>query len=106
MEQSRADFANNLSKYIRMSGLSQSDVANEIGVGKSTLTEWVHGRRFPRVEYIDRLAKLFGIRRGDLMGGELETLPSLIECEVRDLSADQMKRILSYIKFIKENPEA
>lgn len=42
-------------------GLTQKEVANEIGVSNKTLCGWENGRVIPRVCYIDILCSLYGV---------------------------------------------
>ena len=42
-------------------------VAGQLGVAVSTVSQWAHGRRFPRPEELDRLALQFGVSPGCLL---------------------------------------
>lgn len=66
-EWSKRVFAQNLQKQIAKSGKTQKDVADVIGVSAPTLNEWVSGKKFPRIDKIQRLADYFGILKSDLI---------------------------------------
>lgn len=60
-------FAKNLKKYINKSGKDRSIVAEETGFPYSTLTEWVNGKKYPRINNIERLASYFNVSKSDLI---------------------------------------
>ena len=71
-------FAKNLSFYIRYFEKNQKEVALAIGVTPASLNEWVKGKKYPRIDKIELLARYFGILKSDLIEdkGENKTLPS------------------------------
>ena len=60
-------FAANLSYYIEMSGKSQKDIAEIVGIAPSTFNDWIKGRKYPRIDKIELLANYFGIQKSDLI---------------------------------------
>lgn len=60
-------FAKNLQKYIARKGKSRKDIVSELNVSYSTLTDWVNGKKFPRIEKIEMLAEYFGVSKSDLI---------------------------------------
>ena len=70
-------FAKNLSFYIAKSGETQKEVATAIGVTPASLNEWVKGKKYPRIDKIEMLAKHFRILKSDLIEekGINKTLP-------------------------------
>lgn len=60
-------FASNLQKYMKLNGKSRRDVAEALGVSYYTLTDWVNGKKYPRMDKVEKLAKYFGILKSDLI---------------------------------------
>lgn len=60
-------FANNLRKFIKMSGKDRKEVAEALGIPYSTLTDWANARKYPRINSIEKLADYFGISKSDLI---------------------------------------
>ncbi|MBO5319073.1 MAG: helix-turn-helix transcriptional regulator [Ruminococcus sp.] len=60
-------FAKNLKKYILKSGKDRSIVAEETGFPYSTLTDWVNGKKYPRINNIEKLAIYFNVSKSDLI---------------------------------------
>lgn len=47
--------------------LKQIEVAGLCGVSPSTYRRWEWGKQFPRVPHLQRLARAFNMREGDLL---------------------------------------
>ena len=60
-------FAKNLKTHISKSGKNRKEVATELGVAYSTLTDWVNGKKFPRIDKVEMLAEYFGVSKSDLI---------------------------------------
>lgn len=64
----RLVFQQNLKQLIRDSGIEQKEIAEKVGVSTSTVSDWVNGRTYPRVDAMQRLARLFGTSTELLVG--------------------------------------
>lgn len=60
-------FAKNLCYYMELSGKKQTDIADYLGVSKSTVSDWCKGNMVPRMGKIEKLANYFGILKSDLI---------------------------------------
>lgn len=56
-------------------GLTQQELGEKLGLGKSTISEWESGKRMPGLELVEDIAKALGIDPWYLMGWSTE--PSL-----------------------------
>lgn len=66
-EWSKAIFAKNLRKYMEQSRKSQKELAEVVGVSAPTFNDWINGKKFPRIDKIQKLADYFGILKSDLI---------------------------------------
>ena len=66
-------FAKNLVYYLNISGREQKEVANEIGVATSTFNDWATGKKYPRIDKIEKLANYFRIKKSDLIEDKKST---------------------------------
>lgn len=55
-----------LRKYMEQNRMNQSDVAEKLHVSKQTISEWINGKKFPRVDRMQQLADLFGVLMSDM----------------------------------------
>lgn len=70
-EWSKQVFSRNLRQFIADSGKTQKEIADAVGVSAPTLNEWVSGKKFPRIDKIQKLADYFGILKSDLIEEKL-----------------------------------
>ena len=90
-------FASNLRRYMEFNGKSRRDVAEAIGVSYYTFTDWVNGKKYPRMDKVERLANYFGILKSDLIEDKTEK-PS----ENAELS-DNIKLLVDFAKSVPED---
>ena len=60
-------FGRNLRMYLEQSGKLAKDVAAYVGVAPATFSEWVNGKKYPRMDKVEMLADYFGILKSDLI---------------------------------------
>lgn len=58
----REIFVKNLRYMMEKKGISQADICRELGVSSATVSDWCTGKKYPRVDAMQRLADLFGVR--------------------------------------------
>lgn len=63
----REVFAKNLVRYMERSGRTQREVSEYMGVASSTFNEWMKGKKYPRMDKVEKLANYFGILKSDLI---------------------------------------
>lgn len=51
----------------KKAGLTQQQVADELGISDSAVNQWEKGKSFPRTEFLPKLAKLYGCTVDDLL---------------------------------------
>lgn len=59
--------ARNLRYYVELSGKTQKDLADLLGVSTSTFNDWMNAKKYPRIDKIEMLANYFGILKSDLI---------------------------------------
>ena len=63
----REVFAKNLTYYVERSGKTQKEIAEIVGVSKSTFNDWMKAKKYPRIDKIEMLADYFRILKSDLI---------------------------------------
>ena len=67
----KAIMAKNLKYYIERSGKDRRELAETWGFPYSTVTEWINGKKYPRIDRIEIMADYFGILKSDLIEEKL-----------------------------------
>ena len=62
----REIFARNLRSALASSYLNQAQLADICGVSRGTMSDWYHGRAYPRPEKLSLLANALGVTEYDL----------------------------------------
>lgn len=57
----------NTQYYMDKMGIERKDFAKAIGVPYSSLTDWINGKTYPRIDKIEKMANFFGISKSDLV---------------------------------------
>ena len=87
-------FAKNLKKYMQLNGKTRNEVCQALGIKYTTFTDWVNGKKYPRMDKIEMLANYFGIKKSDLIEDNDSFLIELVE----DSNTDE--RLLAYERNI------
>lgn len=72
-------FADNLNKLMRIKGITQTDIINDLKINKSTISTWCNGSRLPRMDKVQLIADYLGVSKSDLIE-EKETKEEAINC--------------------------
>lgn len=57
----------NIKFYMDQMRIDRRSFAKAIGVPYSSLTDWINGKTYPRIDKIQRMADFFGIEKADLV---------------------------------------
>ena len=60
-------FSKRLRHYLNENNMTQVELANKLGVGTTSIYNWVSGLKTPRMDKVDAMCKIFNIRREDLL---------------------------------------
>ncbi len=65
-QRARDIFAKNFEYHMKLEHKSQMDIANHLGVSASTVSDWANGKKYPRVDKMQRIADYLGVLISDL----------------------------------------
>lgn len=73
-------FSRNLKMYMDDKDISRTKLAEILDTPYSTLSDWVNGKKYPRIDKIELLANYFGIDKSDLIEEKIniEDIPGAI----------------------------
>ena len=60
-DNAREIFVRNLRYFMEARGISQADICRELEVSSATASDWCTGKKYPRVDAMQRLADLLGV---------------------------------------------
>ena len=59
--------SNNLKKYLNINNISRNQLSESLGISYSTISDWINGKAYPRIDKIEMMANYFGINKSDLV---------------------------------------
>lgn len=60
-------FSKNLKRLMENKGVSRREIADILGISYFTVTDWVNGKKYPRMDKVELLANYFGVLKSDLI---------------------------------------
>lgn len=107
-------FSRNLQKHMALNGKSRKDICQALGYSYFTLSDWVNGKKMPRMDKVEQLANYFGIKKSDLIeeikkeqpteyDGLSEKKKAFIDKvkQMSDAELDRLEQILSLVENTK-----
>lgn len=65
-ENAKQEFARALRGILKSKGMTQQELARQMGCSGATVSDWCSGRKYPRVEKLERMAELLGVALSEL----------------------------------------
>ena len=96
-------FAYNLRKQMELNGKSRNDISQALNISYYTVSDWVNGKKYPRMDKVEKLANFFGILKSDLIEdktAEEKEIPGEIV-----LTEDE-KMLLNLFRLVPEQNQA
>ncbi|WP_010050262.1 XRE family transcriptional regulator [Carnobacterium maltaromaticum] len=59
--------AKNIKHYMDKNGIGRNKLSDDLDIKYTTLTDWINGKTYPRIDKIEILANYFGISKSDLV---------------------------------------
>lgn len=119
-------FSRRLRYYLGKNNMTQKDLAIALGVGTTAVSDWINGRKSPRMSKVDAMCDLFGCTRSDLVEEKHSEQDYYLNHETakvaqeiyddkdlhalfdaaRDATPDELKRAKKFLQMLKEtNPD-
>lgn len=83
MKTQREILGENIEKLITKKGIDQKILAEKIGVSGATISNWVKGLKYPRIDKIQDLADYFNVKHSDLVEEKPSNLIKVSQQTVR-----------------------
>lgn len=108
-EDAKQVFAQNLRRYLEIKGLTQLELAEYMGCSSSTVSDWCNGKKYPRVDKMQRIADMLGIRMSELTSSTDEIgfndFSYALFHESKELTPENQQKLLEMARFFKQQQE-
>lgn len=78
-EMNKRVFAKNLQHYMSEREIDRKTLCETLNYKYTTVSEWLQGKKYPRIERIEELAKYFGISKSQLIESDADNYPKNVE---------------------------
>lgn len=96
-----AIFSKRLRYYIDKYELTQSELAERLGVSAQSVSNWCKGTKSPRMDKVDAMCKIFHCKRSDLIEEkdvEPDTDLTIIQRERSKMSEKEKTKLMNILK--------
>lgn len=84
-EELRQLFSKNLNHQLYINGKKAVDLTNDLGFTQPTVSSWVNGKKYPRIDKVQILAEYFGCKITDLVGTEAQHITETFNKRTTDI---------------------
>lgn len=107
-------FASNLKRLMELKGRTRTDISKALNISYFTVTDWVNGKKYPRMDKVEMLANYFGVQKSDLIEHKIK--PSHDEIKLTEgeqalldlfnkIPDDQQQMVLEMLKVALKRKE-
>lgn len=97
----REAFSRNLKKYMDLNGENQTELAKVLGCTSAAVSDWVLGKKVPRMDKIAEISRHYGCSYSDLLGDGLEDVgEDTVVMFYRALSPEAKQQLIDYASFL------
>lgn len=82
MENSREVLATNIRRLLKEKNKTQNELAEYVGVSKTTVSEWIAAKKYPRIEKIQAIAEYFDVYRSDITESKVKNQSKAVRIPV------------------------
>ncbi len=103
----RDNISKNIAYYRKKAGMTQFQLAKELGVGTTSVSTWERGANAPDIETLYHICKIFGLTLDEMYGVGYDSRPHTVAAHLdgKDFTEEQWDRIEAFAKFIKQEPD-
>ena len=91
MSRERKTFSDNLKTLMNNNGVNRKKLSADLGISYNTITSWVIGSKFPRIDKIEKLAAYFEVPKAALIeeaDDEITITESIIKAAIGKLASE------------------
>lgn len=96
-------FNENLQKARERKNMTQKEVAERIGVAKSTYSLYESGNREPNVQTIKKIADLLNVSADELLGIDESQVTIAAHFDGKEYTSEELDKIREFAAFVKSS---
>lgn len=100
-ESAKNIFAGNLRRLLQQKNLTQLELAEYMGVASSTVSDWCSGKKYPRVQKIERMAAFLGVGMEELTTDVLDNVDVAFYGEYKALDERDKETLRDMVRVMR-----
>lgn len=96
--------AKNIQRLMNSHGIDRNKMSDDLNIKYTTLTSWIKGDSYPRIDKIELMARYFGVSKSDLVeekSSENEVAQTIAAHIDDDTPDDEREQIINFIENLK-----
>ena len=102
-----ADFSK-LKDALARVGMTQAELARQIGVTRAAVSNWIQGRAAPSLGHLFEIARVLNMTTSEILGDEVLFAETKLERDtieaLREMTEAEREQILRMVKLLRDNP--
>lgn len=87
----------NISRLMKSKGVTRNKMSDDLAISYTTLTDWIKGNTYPRIDKIEMMSKYFGVPKSTLIESENSlNISDKVNAILANLSINRQKKVLAY----------
>jgi transcriptional regulator with XRE-family HTH domain len=96
------DLGQKLKQARHAKNMDQGQLARELGVTQSCISQFENGQRYPKEHMLSKLSTILGMSKEMLSNtGMQQRLVEVLERAIKNLDAEDMRMLVDYAQFLK-----
>lgn len=105
IEDIKLKFAQNLKNIMQKRNKTQSDLVKDLSLRQATVSDWLNGKKYPRMDKVEKLANYLGVSINELLMQSVPELPvpALQLTDQEKLMIKKYRQLNADSKFVIDN---
>ena len=91
IEDIKLKFAQNLENIMQKRNKTQSDLVKDLSFRQATVSDWLNGKKYPRMDKVEKLANYLGVSINELLMQSVSE-PPIPEIQLTDQEKSMIKK--------------
>ena len=91
IEDIKLKFAQNLKNIMQKRNKTQSDLVKDLSFRQATVSDWLNGKKYPRMDKVEKLANYLGVSINELLMQSVSE-PQIPEIQLTDQEKSMIKK--------------
>lgn len=95
----------NIQRLMDNAGISRTKLSDDLDIAYTTITSWINGESYPRIDKIELMAAYFGVSKSELVERQdgsrninAEMIAAHVDSDTTDAEREEILQFMEYLK--------